>query len=115
MAILAEDPINYPITRKQLTLPLPLGKWQQASPIAPGWYYAQNETAIYQQSTIGWMRHGTCPRQSCTWAFHREGSMPSMAPDESLLQVASVAAQGGKLILTGIGQSKAAPPITPTT
>jgi len=88
-----------------LMLPLPLGKWYPWQENSPGWYYQAQENALYHQTEDGYTQHGMYPRWSRTQAFHRAGEATTEPPAWSKLQIASVAPQGEKIVLTGIGTS----------
>jgi len=91
---------------KQLTLLIPLGKWQ-VMPLPEGWYYHLMEQVLYQKlQEKGWKQHGICPRWSRTLSFHLKGLTVLNALEEKQLQVVLIVIQDTKLQLTGYGVYK---------
>jgi len=91
------------LIRRNLALPLPLGKWYHQTEHSPGWYYHTEENAVYHQTHEGYTRHGMYPRWSQTQLFHWRGEAASQSPEWRDLRIASISPQGDKIALTGVG------------
>jgi len=64
------------------------------------WYFYPEESALYQKSKLGWKHHSIVPHHSHTLSFHRKGHNVETESNENVLQVASVVANGLKLLCT---------------
>ncbi len=91
------------LTGQNLTLPLPLGRWQPHQGKRLGWYYNEQENALYHRTQQGVTRHSTYPRRSRAQTFHRQGELTTDLLDWVMAQIATVRVQGEKITLTGVG------------
>jgi len=89
---------------RNLSLPLPLGKWCAHKVNQPGWFYDTQENALYHRTIDGVTRHGIIPRRSRAQAFHTHGEATQDHPAWANTQIATVRTQGDKVILTGMGK-----------
>jgi len=88
---------------RNLSLPLPLGKWSAHKATKPGWFYASQENALYHRTSDVVTRHGIVPRRSRAQAFHAHGEVTQDPPPWLNTQLATVRIQGDKVVLTGTG------------
>ncbi len=75
---------------RNLTLPLPLGKWFPLKMTQSGWFYHASKTALYHSMPQGVTRHSMVPRRSRAQAFHRHGDPEYNHPPWETTQVATV-------------------------
>jgi len=97
---------NSLLLRRNLTLPILLSKWSTTMVNQPGWYYHPVENALYHWTEMETTWHGMYTRQSQSQAFHAMEEIVANTVLSHKLQKASVAPQGVKVILKGIGTSQ---------
>jgi len=89
--------------RCNLALPIPLGKWHWTQLAHTGWFYSKEEEALYRYNGIAWSRHRQTPSRTRTRKFHLAGQ-PTVNPEASHLQVASILHHRSFYILTGVAE-----------
>jgi len=113
MAPVAMCIANSSLTWEESHTPITAWKVEHYTNAQPKWYYHPEENAIHHRVDKETTRHSMYPGQSQSQAFHGTGKVVMDSVPNHELQIASVAPQGIKVLLMGIGTSTMSIPTVP--